>query len=143
MPVNIVITTNGVNEVAAKLEGTITKSSDLTAPMKMGAQLMMGSINENFQASGRPMHWKSLAVSTLRQKIRKGYSSMPLIRSGMLKASITPKVDTKGFRVGTAVSYAKYNQFGTRHIPSRRFVIFQDQDIQDINKIVVDYIKGK
>lgn len=140
---NVVINISGIGAVNAKLEGVVSRSQDLTVPMKMGAQLMMGSVNDNFSQSGRPSAWRALAPSTLRQKIRKGYSSRPLVRTGILKSSISPKVDKESFRVGTSVSYAGYNQFGTRKMPARPFVVFQDHDVQDINKLVVDYIKGK
>lgn len=140
---NVTINITGIGEVNAKLDGAVARSQDLTIPMKQGSLLMLNSINDNFLDSGRPSSWAPLAKSTLKQKLRKGYSSRPLVRTGILKASIAPSVDSQGFKIGTSVSYAKYNQFGTRKMPSRPFVIFQDQDIEDINKLVVDYIKGK
>lgn len=138
----IVIKVNGVGSVNAKLHGTVERSKNLTVPMKVGAQLMLGSVDRNFRSSGRPIQWAPLSPAYARRKIRQGYSPRPLIRTGIMKASIAPKVDSHSFRIGTSLAYAGYHQFGTSKMPKREFVLFQASDIMDINKIVLDYIKG-
>lgn len=151
MPFNVVITTNGISKVRAKLEGNISRSTDLTVPMKQGALLMMGSINENFMTGGRPQHWRALAPKTLKRKIRQGLSPVPLTgRTGILRSSIASSVTQTGFKLGTSLVYARIHQrggqAGRNHattIPARPYLVFQDEDIQEINKLVVNYIKGK
>lgn len=138
----IVIKVNGVGSVNAKLRGAVERSKNLTTPMKVGAQLMLGSVDRNFRSSGRPAQWVPLSPAYARRKLSQGYSSKPLIRTGIMKASIAPKIDSHSFRVGTSLSYARYHQFGTSRMPKREFVLFQAGDIRDINKIVLEYIKG-
>lgn len=193
---DLVIKTNGLPTVTAHLEATITRAQNLRVPMKAGAQLMMFSVNANFGSGGRPNRWATIAASTRKYKMRQGLSMTPLTgRTGALKGSISPKVTSDSFSIGTSIPYGAIHQFGgvinqgarselfqrnrylrgsragsfkrgtkslgpnrvgfgfrargfnmgarTINIPARPYLVFQDQDVQDINKIVTDYIKGK
>lgn len=138
---------NGVNELNIKLRGSVDRARNLTVPMKRGAAIMMASTEQNFSIGGRPVRWVSLKISTLKEKMRKGYSSQPLIRSGFLKASIIPKIESMGFKIGTSVKYARIHQKGgfagrnkSAYIPSRPYLVFQKTDIQEINETVKGYI---
>ena len=142
MSVEIVIKQTGIADVKVRLGKAIDRMADLTPAMKRASILMMGSINQNFQQSGRPMPWAPLAYSTIKEKMRKGYSPKPLIRTGLLRASMAQNISTKGFRIGTAVPYAKYHQLGTKNIPARPYLVFQTQDIERINKVVTDHLSG-
>lgn len=144
----ITITVNGIQEVNANLTGAIDRSADLTPVMKQSAVLMMGSINENFQQGGRPAPWFPLALSTIKQKVRQGYSVMPLIRTGTLRASITPRVGQTSFKLGTSIVYGRIHQKGGKAgrnhsatIPARPYLVFQDEDLRQINRLVSDYIR--
>jgi phage gpG-like protein len=192
--IGIKINMNGANELTVKLDGVESRSQNLSIPLKRAGQLMLYSINQNFLESGRPNSWAPLSSSTLKQKVRNGYSSQPLIRGGILKGSIHYRTSSTRLTLGTSVKYAAIHQFGgvinqgarnelfqrnrylrgiragsfkrgiklsgpnrvgfgfrargfsmgarTINIPARPFVLFQDQDIDDINKMVKDYIIG-
>lgn len=116
---------------------------------------MLTSIRDNFNKSGRPIPWKPLALSTLKQRFRyAGLGSYkPLIKTGALRASIT--YDTEGgmkLLVGTSISNKGYNygnihQFGgvagrnrSAIIPARPFLLFQKEDIKRLNQLIIDYV---
>ena len=142
--VDIKVTEIGSQAVIAKLSGTMKRMGDLTPALKKGGIMMLRSIHLNFQQGGRPIPWRMLAASTLIQKLKKGYSFMPLIRTGQLRQSIVYDVRyRRKLAVGTSVKYAKFHHFGTRRMPKRRFVMFQLQDVKRINQLVLEHITGK
>lgn len=67
--------------------------------------------------------WPPLAASTLAEKRRKGFSSAPLVRTTVYRASSTGLRSTKVRRnvieITSQVPYAKYHELGTRYIPKR------------------------
>lgn len=142
MGVTITVNQNGLQEATANIQGFANKSVDLSTPMKQASVLMMRSIQQNFDSSGRPSSWVPLAASTIRQKIRLGYSTKPLIRTGTLRQSIASQADRMSMRLGTMVSYARYHQFGTKTIPARPYLRFQTQDLDRIRDMIIQYLTG-
>ncbi len=161
MFVNVVV--NGLVGVKAKLSGTISRSLDLSIPLKEASLYMMGSINENFEASGRPIPWTPLAESTRRSRSIRIFRSRtksffafsrslemrPLLGKGILRGSMTPQVGLSYFSIGTNLIYARIHQFGgmagrnhAAKIPARPYLLFQVEDIPIINQMVTDYIVG-
>ena len=139
----IKISQKGLQKVQVDLRGTIANASNLRPPLMKSVNDMIRSIHNNFQESGRPEKWTPLAASTLKQKRRLGYSSKPLIRTGALRNSVTGSVRGNLLAIGTSVEYAKFHQLGTKFIPSRPFLIFQSEDIDQINFLVLDYLTKK
>jgi len=124
---------------------------------KAVGEYMLTSVEENFQAQGRPTRWKRLSIATLKSgykgkkfKKRGGLTKAfrdhvagkkILIDSGRLKNSITYKVkaikklqDTKIY-IGTNMVYAAIHQYGGYagrgrkvYIPARPYLLMQEQD---------------
>uniref|UniRef100_UPI0019678B1B phage virion morphogenesis protein n=1 Tax=Helicobacter suis TaxID=104628 RepID=UPI0019678B1B len=68
--------------------------------------------------------WSPLKPKTLKYKPR----NKPILeRSGLMRSAV--RVDIEGSRVSARVnvSYAPYHQLGTRKMPQRRFMPFDDQ----------------
>lgn len=143
MPMTVLVKTKGFQELEVYFQETKNRSNDLNPPLKKSVNIMFRSIDSNFRQSGRPIPWKPLALSTIKQKFKQRYSIMPLIRTGQLRRSITGFVDKNKMRMGTSVPYAPYHQFGTRRIPKRTFLVFQDKDVQQINRLVAEHIIGR
>ncbi len=77
---------------------------------------------------------------------KRGGASAKLLRdTGVLQASVTSGVveDVTSFslRWGTNVPYAKFHQFGTRHLPARPFIGITPAMVQRIEQILVEYLK--
>jgi len=112
---------------------------------------MQRSIALNFQTEGREDGgsgtWVPLHPSTIAGR-RKGQRADPkiLVRTGLLKNSISfmAPPDTEDFEllVGTGVPYGRYHQEGTATIPRRRFLVFQDSDIEWIKRQAATMLRG-
>jgi len=139
----LIVKSTGLESVTARLKDFQKKAVNLTVPLKQGGLLMLRSINKNFNSSGRPIPWKPLAYSTLKQKMKLGYSIKPLLRKGFLRASIATRATRDTLTVGTSITYAPYHQYGTKNIPQRKFLVFQKEDIHRMNKLVVQYLISK
>ena len=109
---NIKVTTIGLSQVQANIKGVKGRLPHLAVPLKLARTVMSASINRNFFSSGRPNKWTPLTSSTAKQKSRKGYSPLPLIRTGRLRASISSKVMGNKLIVGTSIPYARIHQYG-------------------------------
>ncbi len=80
---------------------------------------------------------------------RRGGASAKLLRdTGVLMASLTGQAgghveDVTAFalRWGTNVPYAKYQNFGTRHLPARPFVGLTPAMVARIEQIIVEYLR--
>ena len=143
MTPQIKMTIIGDTQVFARIDEINKRVNDLTIPFKKAINVMLRSIDQNFTNSGRPYPWRPLKLSTLKWKLKHGYSLRPLIRTGALRRSIVGEAQPKKLTIGTAVGYAPYHQRGTGSIPQRKFLLFQDKDIKNISKLVSDYVTGK
>ena len=143
----VTVKEKGLTEVDLFISGISKNMVDLTVPMKQAAILMMGSIQKNFDTSGRPTPWIPLAASTLKQKIRKGYSSRPLIRSGGLRQSIASQSGKMSMSLGTSIIYGRIHEYGglagrnkSAKIPPRPYLLFQRQDLERIRDLIINHL---
>jgi phage gpG-like protein len=97
------------------------ESRDRTQPNRQLATQLTGWTLRNFQAGGslQTPSWAPLKESTAKQKARKGYSPLPLTRTGHYRQSFRPfwTNDTAG--TGSEVPYSKYHETGTKNLPQR------------------------
>lgn len=114
------------------------------------------SIDENFEKEGRydgkqsginllsggSTKWKNLAPSTVKQRKKKGYYPINILRqTGILASSITVQPSgSNAVTMGTNIEYAKYINFGTSKMPARPFLVLQEEDIADIKDIIQEHI---
>lgn len=122
-------------------------------PMKAAGTYMVGSIQRNFNAGGRPTKWKGLAASTIRQR-RKGKSGRGgikiLIDKAQLRNSHSMRMRSEGVEVGTNAVQAKRQHFGYpggsgrghAKTPARPFVMFQKEDPDAIATIFSRHLRG-
>ena len=145
MTVYINTTVIGDQQVFLSIKGFENRANDLTVPLKEARLTMLRSVKQNFEQSGRPIPWLSLAYSTLKQKLRLGRSPLPLIRTGDLKRSITGAIANQNrLIIGTAIKYARIHQrrnFSAK-IPARPYLVFQDRDLVHIRKSLVNHLFG-
>ena len=102
--------------------------------------VLHGSIVANFREGGRPKKWKPLKPSTIAGRMREGtwpgfHSAQPILMAhGTLFKSIgtVRKIGTGSLEYGTNLEKATYLQYGTKKMPARPFVLFQDEDIEQI-----------
>lgn len=92
--------------------------------------------NINSTGSG---DWQSLSSRTIkRRRAKSGGNRFPILKdTEKLYDSLKPgdvnnilEVLPNGVKVGTAIPYATYHQYGTSRMPARTILVFPDQDAQ-------------
>lgn len=139
----------GIEAVLNRFAQLAAAVNDLDKPLRASGVYMLGSIERNFKAQGRPQKWQALAPSTLAQR-RKGKGkggAQILIDTARLKNSTTSasamNVTSSGMTIGTNVIYARRQHFGypggagrgRSKTPARPFLMFQTEDADAIGKI--------
>lgn len=143
----------GIEEVLNRFAKLAAAASDLELPLKASGVYMLGSIEKNFQAQGRPKKWQGLAASTLaRRKTGDGQGGAQiLIDDGLLKGSVTSEYKTTSstMSIGTNKVQAARMHFGYPQgtgrghsaTPARPYLMFQKEDADAIHKIFNRYFE--
>jgi len=148
---------NNYDKIKRALEYIDKELTDFTIPLKQSGVYMLGSIDRNFRAQGRPTSWTPLSPLTIaRRRKGKGTGSMRILQdTGRLKQSITTETamrmkDKNALGVGTSVPYARIHQYGGTQklfntnkmakIPERPFLFFQEEDKTAIDSIFDKYL---
>ena len=149
----------GIEEVLGRFAALEAATDNMEKPLRASGVYMLGSINRNFEAQGRPKKWKGLASSTLAAR-RKGNgqgSAQILIDNSDLRNSVTTEravdVNSGGFAIGTNKDQARRLHFGYKGVkngkkgkktkwqrgrnptPARPFLLFQQEDATAIQTI--------
>lgn len=139
----------GIEQVLNRFLEIESAAKNLEPAMRASGVYMLGSIERNFQAQGRPDKWESLADSTLaaRRSGKGKGSAQILVDDGLLKASVTSaeSVETTGdsMIISTNKVQAARMHFGYEggegrgqsETPARPFLLFQDEDADAIETI--------
>lgn len=114
---------------------------------------MIDSLTQNFESGGRPQKWHPLAPMTIKLKGSSGI----LQDKGHLKGSINASNTEKGnlsLKIWAGEKHGLYHQYidqdpmdqfgmtskGKNKMPMRPFILFQDEDIKEIEQILVKFI---
>lgn len=110
-------------------------------------EVVIPSIRKNFAAEGRPL-WAPLAPATVID--RKGASGPILDRTGRLLKVATQfniwsytRDSATITGIDSRVKYGKYHQGGTRKMPARPFVVLQDEDEEQIERIFYVWLDAR
>jgi phage gpG-like protein len=130
--------------VGAQFAELAREIHDLDDPLeKVVRDVMMPSIQANFDAGGRPA-WEPLSETT--QEIR-GDSGPILQRSGDLMGSATSfdlwTIDSAAGEVfvgGIDPFYGGFHQSGTAAMPMREFILIQPEDAEAIAQIFGEHV---
>jgi len=108
-------------EIRALLKKAGDKAKDLRIPLKRSGILMLGSIDKNFRAEGRPTKWAPLSPMTIAMRRKKGKGAKILQDTGHGRGSIVYKVvSNQEVQIGTPLKYMEKHQTGgTINIPAR------------------------
>lgn len=153
-----------VGEVVQMIRMVEARLDDPTPLMQDVLLVLIRSTQLTFEAQGRPDRWDDLAESTERARFRKAdkgrgslaaLGGMQILRdSGLLAMSLGAGASGEfthpyGFGeadkftavLGTNRPGAEAHQLGypTGNIPQRIFILFQEQDYEDIETMTMDY----
>lgn len=148
----------GADETLRKFATTEERLRNPQQLLDAVGELIVASVERNFEEGGRPNKWRLLSASTLYQQHRgtkwkkrggqtAGFTRFVggkkiLINIGTLKDSITARVEGDSVKVGTSVIYGAIHQFGgltgRGHkvmMPARPFLMLQEEDWTEIRAI--------
>lgn len=133
-----------------RIDRNITR--EIQKPFRAAGTYMIGSIQRNFKAGGRPKKWKELAESTIKQRRRGGGKGgiKILVDTARLKNSPAMRVRRTEAEVGTNMVQAKRQHFGYpegkgrghAETPARPFMMFQDEDYDAIGQIFSRHVRS-
>lgn len=141
----------GLRRLLGRVQQLATDTRHVERPLRAAGVYMLGSIEKNFRAQGRPQKWQGLADSTLRRR-RKGRgrgSARILIDTAAMKNAIGFRVNTEGVEVGLTKAQARRQHFGypggsgrgRARTPARPFLLLQQEDIPAIGEIFKRHIR--
>lgn len=133
-------------ELQLYLHKLVLKTENIRPLMKNISGIMLDSVEENFEAEGKPK-WVGLKPSTIKQRSKKGYYPGRILQMrGELAASVSSFYDNNSAVVGTNKAYAAIHQFGgnagrnkTVEIPARPFLRLGEEEFDDIKKAVLKH----
>jgi len=138
-------------ELARLLSRMPERARDLSPVTNKFREVMRSRVARHFAAESSAPNgeaWAALQDSTAERKIskakgarRRGYHPI-LTASGKLRKSILSEGRRAGIAVGTNVEYGEYIQRGTRRMPARPFLVFQDADIRAVTRAVWAHLWG-
>lgn len=141
----------GLGRLLARLAKLKTDTQNVERPLKAAGVYMLGSIEKNFKAQGRPAKWEGLKPSTLKRR-RRGRgrgSARILIDTAGMKNAVAFRVHTEGLEIGLNKVQARRQHFGFpggpgrghSRTPARPFLMFQDEDITEVGNIFRRHIE--
>lgn len=144
------------NELQEKLKNIIGRIGHAKPAMEIIAETVMTSIQQNFEAGGRPDNWPDLAASTKAARARRnkwpGKILVMLGAGGGLMGSISYEAMNDKVVFSANKEYAAIHQFGGQAgrrnkrvtIPARPYMMVQDEDWQEISEAMDSFImEGK
>lgn len=137
--------------VTRRLHILLARGKDLSAPLNKCGEIVLSSVEQNFQTEGRyatagswhggTERWQDLAPRTKEARAKKGkWPGKKLQMSqGGLAASFDKKVTGNNLEIGSNKAYAGIHQFGGQagrgrkvKIPARPMLVVQDDDVEDM-----------
>ncbi len=140
MHINITSQIPALNEHLTALKDRL--NGDLTPLMQAIGSVLENSTRQRFNTKKSPVgvSWAVLMPATLHTKHGRGGGI--LVDRGDLMRSITFHAAGDSVAVGTDREYGKYHQAGTKHMVARPFLGLSQQDEQDINDMINDFLAG-
>lgn len=132
-----------IDEWKRDLDHFSEKFEDFSEVFDAFGGYMLGSIQRNFQAEGRPRRWVPLKEATIKQRIRLGYGAGPILqRTGALKSGFYFESTKRTFRMGNRRKYFVYHQLGApkTNLPKRPMLVLQDRDKAEFTRLARKYL---
>ena len=124
------------------IEGVIKGIKDPTPALKQIEKYQFKQIDEAFKTAGKNIAgtWKKLSPNYLKSKIRSGFLTPILVRTGdMRKSNVRKKLNRKGLEIKNKKDYFKDHQVGGK-LPRRQVYGHSKAMIKKALKIFQDYL---
>jgi len=115
-----------------------------TLPWSQAGNILLKSIDDNFQLSGRYKQEGSFEGGSRKWVKTKKRKNKILVKSGKLKNRIKKIVSTRGVKIKSSLAYSAAQQYGfkKRNLPARPFIVHQEKDIKTIGSIFKEHMIG-
>ena len=121
--------------------------NDSTVPLKETRTYQLSQIKEAFNVAGKNIigeSWKKLSPNYLKSKIRSGFLTNILVRTGKLKSSFKSiELGKKTLKISSNVPYFSYHQIGGSRVPRRQILGHSKAMIQKTLDIFAKFIHKK
>jgi phage gpG-like protein len=108
-----------------RFERTVT---DFRVANKKVAIDLYGWTLRNYQSGGGKIGgWAPLAPATVKRKLKQGYTSQPLLRTGAMRQNFAQFSDETQAGVGNRTSYSLPHEMGAPNLPQRRMMPQEDE----------------
>lgn len=133
--------------LVATLENMVQKTKDFNPLLKMFQVLMIRSFDLNFRLEGRPTKWAPLKKATIKRKkstgILKDTGRLRLSTMSVMSTDNVTKFSSDSLVMGSTVPYARYLQEGTKHMPARPFIVIQEEDASEMERLTAKFFVGE
>lgn len=137
----------GAEKMLKGMDSRVDRRSGFLAA---AGNLILRSIDQNFQAGGRPKKWKPRSPKYGARMRARGKTKV-LIVNGDLMNSVTAQTKNDTLLVGSNLIYARIHQKGgqagknlSATIPARPFLVAQETDTRRLTKMFANWVlRGK
>lgn len=129
------------------------KGSDLREPLSIIGEIVVSSIDKNFQVEGRhngdpdsifggSKKWAEWSPNWEKRRRDMGKLGKILTLNGGLAASVSYEVAGDAVTISSAKIYASSLHHGdkNRGLPARPFMVIQDEDLDEINEVLASFL---
>lgn len=132
-----------ITDLLDVLAGMEERAGDLSQPMAVIAEALVGRVNDKFESGGPG--WPGLADSTIAKRRKAGRGAQILKDTGRLAGSIEPDSGSDYAEAATDVEYAVYHVSDEprEKIPKRDFLdVLDDGMLDEAAETVMAYLTG-
>jgi phage virion morphogenesis protein len=125
------------------IAGLLLRLRGFSAPMREIGEALILSTDERFEKEIDPagLPWEDISPRTRARKRAKGRIDKILQDTGTGRASINYQANRFSVSVGTPLAYMTYHQVGQGQV-KREFIGLSEEDNEEIQQIMTDYIRG-
>lgn len=125
------------------IAGLLLRLRGFSAPMREIGEALIFSTDERFEKEVDPLGvpWEDISPRTRARKRAKGRIDKILQDTGTGRASINYQANRFSVSVGTPLEYMTFHQVGQGQT-KREFIGLSDEDREEIEQIMEDYIRG-
>lgn len=130
--------------------------SDLREPLSIIGEIVVSSIDKNFQVEGRhngdpdsifggSEKWAEWSDKWAKRREDMGKLGKILTLNGGLASSVAYEVAGDAVTISSAKLYASSLHHGdrSRGLPARPFMVIQDEDLDEMNEVLASFLTSK
>jgi phage gpG-like protein len=139
-----IVSNPSVDKLRESIEERRKQLASFKTPYTRAAVFLDQWVQKNFQTEGGKVGgWKPFSPKTLEEIAKEDPGRLPaklLQKTGRMRISFMPFVETDDAGIGTAIPYARSHELGIGRLPQRRLLPTKDMVMGDIRRIFDGYV---